>query len=231
MGLIKQVDDHMGRLFCFLEAQGRLEDTMIIFTSDHGDYLGDHYLGEKELFHDTVAKVPLIVYDPLSRDTRGTVEKHLVEAIDVVPTILEAFGVTPPEHQLEGLSLLPLLRGERVGEWRDVAVSEADYSFRSFVRDPLKRPINGCHNYMLRSDRWKYIYYDGLRPQLFDMQNDPNELADLGTDPAFAPVRAEFAERLFDWMCHRRIHTTVDNASIAEWTNREWKAGIRMGVW
>ncbi len=162
MGLVRQIDDHLGRLFAFLEAQGRFADTMIVFTSDHGDYLGDHYLCEKELFHDTVAKVPLIVYHPDAAATRGRVEPRLVEAIDIAPTILDAYRIEPPAHQLEGRSLLPLVLGDRVAEWRDAVVSEADYSFRSFVREPLGRPIDGCRNYMIRGERWKYIYYDGL---------------------------------------------------------------------
>ena len=64
MGLIKQIDDQMGVLFRFLEARGLFDSTMIVFTSDHGDYLGDHWLGEKEMFHEQSVKLPLIVYDP-----------------------------------------------------------------------------------------------------------------------------------------------------------------------
>ena len=64
MGLIKQIDDQMGVLMNFLEARGLLDNTMIVFTSDHGDYLGDHWMGEKDLFHDPSAKIPLIVFDP-----------------------------------------------------------------------------------------------------------------------------------------------------------------------
>ena len=64
MGLIKQIDDQMGVLMRFLEQRGLLETTMIVFTSDHGDYLGDHWMGEKDLFHDQSAKIPLIVIDP-----------------------------------------------------------------------------------------------------------------------------------------------------------------------
>ena len=64
MGLIKQIDDQMGVLMQFLEARGLLDTTMIVFTSDHGDYLGDHWMGEKDLFHDQSAKIPLIVIDP-----------------------------------------------------------------------------------------------------------------------------------------------------------------------
>ena len=77
MGLIKQIDDQMGVLMHFLEARGLLDTTMIVFTSDHGDYLGDHWMGEKDLFHDQSAKIPLIVIDP-SREadaTRGTVSR------------------------------------------------------------------------------------------------------------------------------------------------------------
>jgi arylsulfatase A-like enzyme len=69
MGLISQVDDHLGRLFRHLEASGRLQDTLVVLTSDHGDYLGDHWLGEKELFHDAVVRVPMIVADPRPRPT------------------------------------------------------------------------------------------------------------------------------------------------------------------
>ena len=64
MGLIKQCDDQLGRLLDHLEATGRMDDTMIVLTSDHGDYLGDHWLGEKDLFHAPSVKVPLIIYDP-----------------------------------------------------------------------------------------------------------------------------------------------------------------------
>ena len=74
MGLIRQVDDEIGRLLAFLKTQGRLDDTMIVLTADHGDYLGDHWLGEKDLFHDAAAKLPMIVVDPstAANATRGS---------------------------------------------------------------------------------------------------------------------------------------------------------------
>lgn len=91
-GLIKQLDDHLGRLFDFMESKGLLDDTLVVFTADHGDFLGDHWLGEKELFYDTVQKVPFIVMDPRREAdaTRGTVDNRFVEGIDVVPTILQS---------------------------------------------------------------------------------------------------------------------------------------------
>ena len=81
-------------LFRFLDDRDLTNDTMIVFTSDHGDYLGDHWLGEKDFFHDCAVKAPLIVADPRPQGNaaRGTVCEALVEAIDLVPTFLEYFG-------------------------------------------------------------------------------------------------------------------------------------------
>ena len=119
MGLIKQIDDQLGLLFAFMEERGLLENTMIVFTSDHGDYLGDHWMGEKDLFHEPSVKVPLIVYDPSSEadGARGTVCDELVESIDLIPTFLEALGADPAEqsHRLEGRSLLPFAARQRPG--------------------------------------------------------------------------------------------------------------------
>src|SRR4030095_11323241 len=113
MGLITQIDDQMGVLKQFLQARGLLDTTMIVFTSDHGDYLGDHWMGEKDLFHDQSAKIPLIVIDPsgAADATRGTVSDTLVEAIDLAPTFIEYFGGKPPDHILEGRSLMAVLHG------------------------------------------------------------------------------------------------------------------------
>nr|WP_246171084.1 alkaline phosphatase family protein [Pandoraea eparura] len=233
MGLVKQLDDEIGRLMAHLEQAGRLEDTMIVFCSDHGDYLGDHYLAEKELFHDTVARVPLIVYDP-SREadiTRGRVESRLVESIDVVPTILTALGVMPQEHILEGRSLQPLLHGEAIADWRDAVFSEMNYAFRDFVRLPIQQPIERCHGYMVSDERWKCVFFDDLRPQLFDLENDPDEFHDLGADPTYAVVRERARERLFEWLRHRKIHPTVSYPRMAAWTRKEQEAGIHICAW
>lgn len=233
MGLIKQLDDEIGRLMSWLRQVGRLEDTMIVFCSDHGDYLGDHYLAEKELFHDTVARVPLIVYDPrcAADRTRGTVQSQLVEAIDVVPTILDAFGVAGPSHVLEGRSLQPLLHGQAVSGWRDAAFSEMNYAFRDFVRDRTGQPIDRCHGYMVRDERWKCVFFDDLRAQLFDLESDPDEYRDLGASADYAAVRERLRERLFEWLRQRKIHPTVSYQRMAAWTRKEQEAGIQICAW
>lgn len=231
MGLIKQLDDHFGRLLGFLEARGLMETTLIVFTSDHGDYLGDHWLGEKELFHEESVRIPLIVYDPdvAANATRGAASDDLIEAIDLAPTFIEAAGGAPPAHILEGRSLLGLIRGQRPA-WRDAAVSECDYAFRR-ARQQLGREPGATRAYMLRTERWKYIEYDGFRPQLFDLRNDPHELDDLGGDPAAAKVREKLHERLFQWLRSRKMRITVSDAEVERRTDTHKSRGVIFGEW
>ena len=133
MGLIKQIDDNLGRLFEFMKQNKFFQNTMIVFTSDHGDYLGDHWLGEKELFHEQSVRVPLIIYDPSENadSTRGHREKKLVESIDLLPTFLEALNSSTSTHRLEGRSLLPLIKGNQINDWRKSVFSEIDYGLHS----------------------------------------------------------------------------------------------------
>lgn len=232
MGLVKQVDDHLGRLFAELDRRGRRDDTLIVFTSDHGDHLGDHGLGEKELFYEQAVRVPMIVVDPgaAADATRGTADRRMVEAVDVVPTILDALGLPPARHLVEGHSLLPLLHGDAVPGWRDCAFSELDYAFRG-ARTHLGRDPAECYAWMARTERWKYVHYEGLRPQLFDMENDPLELVDRGDDPRLAEVRREMHDRLTGWLLRRKRRTGVDLDYIASHTEYHRKVGVLIGVW
>lgn len=232
MGLIKQIDDHLGRLFDELEQAGRMEDTLIVFTSDHGDFLGDRELGEKELFYEEIQRVPFIVYDPdpAADALRGKTEERLVEAVDVVPTVLAALGLEIPQHRVEGRSLLPLTRGEPLSGWRQFAVSELDYSTRR-ARNVLNRSIESdCRAWMIRTDRWKYVHWVGYRPQLFDLQADPQELADLGADASFEQICAELRGTLLDWLLARKHRTAVSHHRIARMTDN-LPPGIHIGVW
>lgn len=216
MGLIRQVDDQLGRLFQHMRASGRWDDTLIVFTSDHGDFLGDHGLGEKEFLLESAVGVPLLIRDPRPEAdaTRGRVEEALVQSIDVLPSILEAFAVEPASHRIEGRSLLPFVHGAPPADWRRYAIAEYDYAFQAPARERLGRPIDACRMYMVRSERWKYIAYDGFRAQLFDLASDPGELRDLGADPAHAAVREAHAGMLFDRLRGLKRRTTISNAEI-----------------
>ena len=232
MGLIAQVDYHLGRVFDALEAMGRLSDTLIVFTSDHGEFSGDRGLGEKELLYDEIVRVPLIVMDPDARAdaTRGKADARFVEGIDVVPTIVEALDIPGSPHRVEGRSLLPLLRGESPTAWRDSVFSELDYGFRR-ARRVLGRGAGDCRAYMVRTADWKYVHWEGFRAQLFDLAADPREQIDRGADPRFDAIRVERRERLFDWLAASKRRTTVDDALVEARTDAHRAHGVHIGIW
>jgi arylsulfatase A-like enzyme len=233
MGLIAQCDDHLGRLLDHLAATGRMEDTMIVVTSDHGDYLGDHWLGEKDLFHDPSVRVPLIIYDPSSSAdaTRGTVCPALVESIDLAATFVEAAGGTSPRHIVEGRSLLPFLRGAEPEGWREVVISEYDYSATMMAQWLNIRPRD-ARLFMVFDGRWKMMHAEGgFRPMLFDLRHDPAELRDLGADPDHAEIRAMLYDHLARWARRQSQRTTISDDEILGKRGKSRRKGILLGVW
>lgn len=230
MGLITQIDDHIGRLMTWLDETGRSKNTLIIFTSDHGDYLGDHWMGEKLYFHEQSVRVPLIVVDPSAEadETRGCVDDRLTESIDLVPTIVDYLSGDLREHILEGQSLLPLIRGEAVA-WKDCVFSEANYS-RSAARTKLDRPTDHCRMVMAFDGRWKYVHSEGLRPMLFDLETDPHEMTDLGEHPDFEDIRQKMKTRVLDWAFGGKTRITQTNEFI-EAKQPEYEKGVLIGFW
>jgi len=234
MGLVTQIDDEVGKLVTWLEETGRADDTVIVFTSDHGDYLGDHRLGEKELFHNASARIPLIVVDPshAADATRGTASDALVEAIDLLPSFVEIAGGVPQPHILEGHSLLPILHGSG-GDWpRDVVFSEADYSYR-LARETLGQGIPDCRLQMVYDGRYKLIRAEGFRPMLYDLAEDPSETHDLAGDPEassqIAPVIDRLTARLLRWATAYHGRITRSDPEIAEIAGQEFHTGILIG--
>ena len=232
MGLIHQIDDHLGRIFDLLKRIGRMDDTMIVFTSDHGDHLGDHWLADKGMFYEQATRVPMIIYDPTDAadEVRGTVCNSLVEGIDLLPTFLEATGASIPEHRLEGESLMPILIGKSKKTNRKAVFSEMDYAFIE-TREALKMPLDKSMGRMVRTEDWKYVHFDSLPPQLFDLNSDPNELDDLGCNPKFADIRATMKELLLDWSLSRKTRITVDHERASTWLSAGKKIGISKSEW
>ena len=227
MGLIKQADDQLGRLLDHLEATGRAKDTMIVLTSDHGDYLGDHWLGEKDLFHEPSVKIPLIVCDPRPEAdaTRGTTCDALVESIDLAATFIEAAGGAVPEHIVEGRSLMPWLRGERPA-WRGYAISEYDYSVTP-VCERLGLEPRDARLFMVFDGRWKLIHAEGgFRPMLFDLETDPDEFDDLARGDAHAAEIARLYGHLAEWGRRMAQRVTVSDDEIRALRGRSARKGI-----
>lgn len=234
MGLIKQCDDQMGVLFDWLEKTGRMEDTMIVLTSDHGDFLGDHWMGEKTFFHDASTRVPLIVYDPspAADATRGMVCDELVECIDLAPTFVEVAGgrAADLDHILEGHSLLPFLRDPAAGPVRDHVICEYDFS-GSPLASVLDVDPKAARMFMIADTSWKLIHFEtGDRPMLFDLENDPLELDDLGADPTKQGVIDALYDKLFEWARRPAARTTISNDRLRNMRGGSARTGVLIGV-
>ncbi len=175
--LITEVDQEVGRIVGELERRGLADNTVIIFTSDHGFYLGEYGYAGKWFPHDVSIRVPMIVVDPrLPEQQRGTRRGEMALNIDVAPTLLAAAGSDVP-RDMQGQSLLPLLRGESP-EWRNEFFYEHHF-------DHPRIPANEG----VRTERWKYIRFvdsDPLYEELYDLESDPLEEHNLAAGPAHA---------------------------------------------
>ena len=228
MGLVQQIDDHIGRLMTGLEAQGRIQDTLIVFTSDHGDLLGDHWLGEKEMFYEASAGVPLIIVDPSQSKQVGVCDA-LVESIDLIPTFMQALGQPTEQQWLEGRSLLPCLHNCVIG--KQAVFSELDYAFYPAAKE-LHLSVNEARATMVRTQRWKLVDYEGFEPQLFDMQEDPDELTDLGQTVEHANLRADLKDLIHQWRSALRVRTSMSDAQAAQLAaRRNAMKDIVIGQW
>jgi len=227
MGLIKQCDDQLGNILDYLEETGKIKDTMIVLTSDHGDYLGDHWLGEKDLFHDPSVKIPMIIYDPRSAydSTRGTTCDALVESIDLTATFIEAAGGIVPDHIVEGRSLLPWLQGE-TPTWRKYAISEYDYSVTPQAVKLGVEPRD-ARLFMVYDGRYKMMHAEGgFRPMLFDLKNDPQEFHDLAKGNDHQNQISQLYKYLSEWGLRMSQRVTKSEDDIRAMRGRSMRRGI-----
>ncbi|PSC03502.1 hypothetical protein SLNSH_18490 [Alsobacter soli] len=223
LGLIAEIDAHLGRLVEHLKQTGEWEETLVIFTSDHGELLGDHWCWGKGGFHDPSNHVPLVIRTPgMPEETRGRVVEAFTESVDIVPTILEWIG-QQPTPEMNGLSLLPWIRGETPEAWRDSVFWEFD--FRTLGGGGLESDLgltpDQCTLNVIREDRWKYVHFTALPPLLYDLANDPGEFTNLADDAAHASERARLAGRL---LSHRMLHAerTLTNTKLAHSGVKTW---------
>ncbi len=201
-GMMSEVDFHLGRLFDYLKETGAYDNTLVVFTSDHGEQLGDHWQYAKYAYFDQSFHVPLIIRDPRSSAdcTRGHYINQFTENIDITPTILDVLD-TPIPHQCDGKSLLPFLQGKSPLSWREEAHWEFDFRLiiDAYGNNPLGLEPNQCAVNVIRGERYKYIHFTTLPSLLFDIQNDPGELNNLADDPDYLPIVLEYAQKLLNW--------------------------------
>ncbi|MBI0535055.1 DUF4976 domain-containing protein [Roseomonas sp. KE2513] len=203
-GMISEVDAALGQVIAHLDKTGQWKDTLVIFTSDHGEQLGDHYLLGKVGYHDESFRIPLVIKDPDAPGAAGRIEDAFTESVDVMPTILEWLGGEAP-RACDGHSLLPLVAGKRPAKWRQHLFYEYDFRdvFYSRPEDDLGLSMDDCSLCVVQDKRWKYVHFAALPPLLFDLEKDPHCFTDLAGDPAQAAVVRDYAQRA---LSHRMSH-------------------------
>ncbi|MEE9387990.1 MAG: sulfatase-like hydrolase/transferase [Paracoccaceae bacterium] len=207
LGLASEVDTHIGRVIEQLKMTGQYDDTIIVFTADHGETLGDHYLWGKENPYDVSFRVPLIIRDPAHPQMHGTNIDALTESVDVAPTILDLTGQAVPTS-MDGVSLTPFLNATPPKAWRDHVFLELDFGEPDAPTVWQKATGVGFRRAnltILRETRFKLVHFNGgLPPLLFDLVSDPHELDNLANDPAHAATLLRLTRKLLD---HRMSHS------------------------
>lgn len=184
--LIAGVDAAVGQILEELKTLGLEDNTVILFASDNGYYYGEHGLNTKFYLHEESIRVPLIVMDPRKPDRTGATVDSLTANIDLAPTLLDLAGLPAPDD-MQGRSLLPLLRGEKPTQWREAVFCE------NLAKE--RRPMCDA----LRTRDWKYIAYFETQPlqeELYFLANDPFEQHNLAADPAHAKLKQKLARQL-----------------------------------
>ena len=188
--MIKLIDDQLGRIIEVLEETGQRQHTVVIFTSDHGEMLGDHGLIQKGCrFYEGLVRVPLIFSCP-GYFEQGLESEALVELLDKAPTLLEIAGLEIPE-QMQGRSLLPILKGQT-----------APNHHRQFVRSEYYNALDepdGTFATMYRNQRHKLVVYHGLpHGELYDLQEDPHEFDNLWDQPEKQSLKLDLMKYSYD---------------------------------
>ena len=186
-------DDNLGRMMELLERSGTLDDTAIILTSDHGFFLGEWGMYDKRFMHEPSIRVPFMVRYPKMVQA-GTARDEMVLNVDIAPTVLELAGVRAPEF-IHGRSLVPLLKGEQINDWR----KDWLYEYYEYPQWEHVRPHRG-----VRTGRYKLIHYYKLAAfpdepeefELYDLQKDPGELDNLYGKPGYLALTHQLFVRI-----------------------------------
>lgn len=183
---IASVDDNIGRMLKYLDESGLAKNTVVIYSSDQGFYLGDHGWFDKRWMYEESLRMPLIIRWPGVIEP-GSTDEHLVQNLDFAETFLDIAGVEIPKD-MQGQSLVPLIRGQAPAEWRK-SIYYHYYEYPAVHMVP--------RHYGVRTDRYKLIYYYQLKEwELFDLQKDTDELKSVYDDPAYADTVKELKAEL-----------------------------------
>ncbi|MCZ6634802.1 MAG: sulfatase-like hydrolase/transferase [bacterium] len=195
-GNTSQMDDNLGRVLNTLYDLGLAENTIIVYTSDHGEMAGAHRMWTKHNMYEQSVRVPLIVSLPNGTNA-NTSQSHLIEQVDLFPTLAEFCHLPKPEN-IHGKSFAPLLLNQAY-QPREFVYSEYDFCHGVFTQD--NRYVGKSPILMVRTDRWKLNYLSWERSELFDLENDPEEFTNVIDEPGNAGIvkeLTELANRMYD---------------------------------
>jgi arylsulfatase A-like enzyme len=188
LGTVKAVDEAVGKVLDYLEQEGLADNTIVVYSSDQGFYLGEHGWFDKRWIFEESVRTPLLVRWPgVTRP--GSTSAALVSNLDFAATFLDAAGVAIPAA-MQGCSLVPILRGERPGDWREAFY----YHYYEWPVHHRVRP-----HYGVITDRYKLVRFYGTGEdygELFDRQTDPRELRSVYDDPAYGATRAQLEREI-----------------------------------
>jgi choline-sulfatase len=211
--LVHAVDEMVGRILAALEENDLAQNTLIVYTSDHGDMVGERGLWWKHVFYEGSARIPLIMNWP-GVIAPGQRCAAVNSAVDVTATLVDAADAEPLPGSA-GRSLLGLVSDARpTPEWDDTGFSE-------YCADQYA-PDGETYQRMVRRGSWKLIYYHGYEPELYNLAEDPHELKDLAQDPSCAAVRAELTEAVLDGWDPEAIRRTLAGKRAEARVLRDW---------
>ncbi|MDX2429879.1 MAG: sulfatase [Bacteroides sp.] len=187
LACVRSVDDNVGRLLAYLDESGLAENTIVIYTADQGFYLGDHGWYDKRFMYEESLRMPFVIRYPQSIEAGQEIEEMTLN-VDFAPTLLDMAGVEIPD-EMQGESFAQLLNGEGEEQWRDAIY----YHYYEYPKWHHVQP-----HYGIRTDRYKLIhfYYDVDIWELYDLQEDPNELSNLYKDEVHSDLIASLKEEL-----------------------------------
>ena len=222
LGLVAEVDHHVGRVIAHLKETGTYDDTLIVVTSDHGEMLGDHGFWNKTIYHEGAFHTPLIIRNgPMA--TRGRVVEAPVDSIDIAPTILDLVGAEVPDS-MNGASLQPFLKGEAPGAWRPASFSEIDFGdpvAPTSMQSDLGLSARESSFAVLRAGNYTLVHFAAALPQLLLARQTDGSIRNITGAPGSDEISLDLSRRM---LSHRMRYAegTFARTMVTE-------AGVRTG--
>lgn len=208
LGVISSVDDNVGRVLDYLDASGLAENTIVVYTSDQGFYLGEHGWFDKRFIYDESFKTPLLIRWP-NEIKPGTTNDEMVQNLDFAQTFLEAAGIDAPED-MQGESLMPLLKGDTQAWTRDAV-------YYQYYEYPSVHMVKRHYGIVTKEFKLVHFYYDVDEWELYDRIKDPQEMNNVYSDPAYAEIVADLHIQLDEIRLKYKDSSELDQKYIEQY--------------